>query len=117
MRQHRCENVVDHFEIKFSYEIGIVPRCSKTYRWIVSSCFDNHRGHSILQMLNRPLGDSIFMGFLIALSFTAIVLRVLQSRAEFDTLVWSNDLRDTDFSGSGNSSHDALDSLIAWCYK
>jgi hypothetical protein len=33
----------------------------------------------------RPLGESIFMGFLLSLSSTAIVLKLLQERGEVDT--------------------------------
>ncbi len=34
------------------------------------------------RLLGRPLGESIFLGFIISLSSTAIVLRILQERAE-----------------------------------
>ncbi|MGA8164913.1 MAG: cation:proton antiporter [Waddliaceae bacterium] len=34
------------------------------------------------QLLNRPLNESIFLGFLVSLSSTAIVMRILQERAE-----------------------------------
>ncbi len=36
-----------------------------------------------LRLLGLPLGESILLGFLISLSSTAIVLRILQSKAEF----------------------------------
>jgi len=39
----------------------------------------------IARQLGQPIGKSIFIGFLIALSSTAIVLRLLQERAEVDS--------------------------------
>jgi len=39
----------------------------------------------IARQLGQPIGESIFMGFLIALSSTAIVLKLLQERAEIDS--------------------------------
>ncbi len=39
-------------------------------------------GFCIAQFLARPVGESIFLGFLLSLSSTAIVLRVMQERAE-----------------------------------
>jgi CPA2 family monovalent cation:H+ antiporter-2 len=39
----------------------------------------------IMRQLGQPIGESIFMGFLIALSSTAIVLKLLQERAEIDS--------------------------------
>jgi CPA2 family monovalent cation:H+ antiporter-2 len=41
---------------------------------------------AILRLIGIPLGESILLGFLISLSSTAIVLRILQSKAEFDSL-------------------------------
>ena len=39
----------------------------------------------IVRQLGQPIGESIFIGFLIALSSTAIVLKLLQERAEVDS--------------------------------
>jgi len=39
----------------------------------------------IARHLGQPVGESIFMGFLIALSSTAIVLKLMQERAEVDS--------------------------------
>lgn len=39
----------------------------------------------IVRQLGQPIGESIFMGFLIALSSTAIVLKLLQEKAEIDS--------------------------------
>ncbi len=39
----------------------------------------------IARRLGQPVGESIFMGFLIALSSTAIVLKLMQERAEVDS--------------------------------
>lgn len=39
----------------------------------------------VAHMLGRPVNESIFIGFFIALSSTAIVLKLLQERAEMDT--------------------------------
>jgi CPA2 family monovalent cation:H+ antiporter-2 len=39
----------------------------------------------IARQLGQPVGESIFMGFLIALSSTAIVLKLIQERAEVDS--------------------------------
>ncbi len=40
----------------------------------------------ILVNLDRPLGEALALGFMISLSSTAIVLRIVQARGEFDTL-------------------------------
>jgi CPA2 family monovalent cation:H+ antiporter-2 len=39
----------------------------------------------IARQLDQPIGESIFIGFLISLSSTAIVLKLLQERAEVDS--------------------------------
>lgn len=39
----------------------------------------------ISRVLGQPVGESVFMGFLIALSSTAIVLKLLQERGEVDS--------------------------------
>lgn len=39
-------------------------------------------GYMVAQWLDRPVGESLFLGFLLSLSSTAIVLRVLQERVE-----------------------------------
>jgi len=39
----------------------------------------------IARQLGQPIGESIFMGFLISLSSTAIVLKLIQERAEVDS--------------------------------
>ncbi len=39
----------------------------------------------ITKQLGQPIGNSIFIGFLISLSSTAIVLKILQERAEVDS--------------------------------
>jgi len=39
----------------------------------------------LARQLGQPIGESTFMGFLIALSSTAIVLKILQERAEVDS--------------------------------
>jgi len=39
----------------------------------------------IAKQIGQPIGESIFIGFLIALSSTAIVLKLLQERAEVDS--------------------------------
>ncbi|RLA92873.1 MAG: potassium transporter KefB, partial [Deltaproteobacteria bacterium] len=39
----------------------------------------------IARQIGQPLGESIFIGFLISLSSTAIVLKIIQERAEVDT--------------------------------
>lgn len=39
----------------------------------------------IARQLGQPVGESIFMGFLISLSSTAIVLKLIQERAEVDS--------------------------------
>ncbi|MGD8512677.1 MAG: cation:proton antiporter, partial [Deltaproteobacteria bacterium] len=39
----------------------------------------------LVRQLGQPIGESTFMGFLIALSSTAIVLKILQERAEVDS--------------------------------
>ncbi len=39
----------------------------------------------IARQLGQPVGDSIFIGFLISLSSTAIVLKLIQERAEVDS--------------------------------
>jgi CPA2 family monovalent cation:H+ antiporter-2 len=39
----------------------------------------------IANRLGQPVGESIFMGFLVALSSTAIVLKLMQERAEVDS--------------------------------
>jgi len=39
----------------------------------------------LLKGLGRPLGESVFIGFLISISSTAIVLKVLQERAEVES--------------------------------
>jgi monovalent cation:H+ antiporter-2, CPA2 family len=40
----------------------------------------------ILNHLGRPIGEAILLGFLVSLSSTAIVLRIIQEKAEFDSL-------------------------------
>ncbi|MCX8207291.1 MAG: cation:proton antiporter [Methanothrix sp.] len=40
----------------------------------------------ILINLGRPLGEAVALGFMISLSSTAIVLRIIQQRGEFDAL-------------------------------
>ncbi|NYT02135.1 MAG: potassium transporter KefB [Methanosarcinales archaeon] len=42
--------------------------------------------YSLASRLGIPTGEAILLGFLVSLSSTAIVLRVIQSRAEFDSL-------------------------------
>lgn len=42
-------------------------------------------GFAIAQYLGRPVGESIFIGFLLSLSSTAIVLKTFQERAEVET--------------------------------
>jgi len=42
--------------------------------------------YSLASRLDIPAGESVLLGFLVSLSSTAIVLRVIQSRAEFDSL-------------------------------
>ena len=42
-------------------------------------------GLFVAQVLGRPFGESVFLGFLLSLSSTAIVLRLLQERAETNT--------------------------------
>ncbi|MEM2983242.1 MAG: monovalent cation:proton antiporter-2 (CPA2) family protein, partial [Candidatus Bathyarchaeia archaeon] len=42
-------------------------------------------GFAIARFLNYETGEAIFLGFLIALSSTAIVLQILQERGEIDT--------------------------------
>lgn len=39
----------------------------------------------VAELLGRPFGESIFLGFLISLSSTAIVLKLLQERGEIDS--------------------------------
>ena len=39
----------------------------------------------LMQKLGRPLGESIFIGFLVSLSSTAIVLKLIQERSEVDS--------------------------------
>ncbi|MBS0636102.1 MAG: cation:proton antiporter [Verrucomicrobia bacterium] len=39
-------------------------------------------GYLIAQYVQRPVGESLFLGFLLSLSSTAIVLRILQDRVE-----------------------------------
>jgi len=39
----------------------------------------------IMVKMGRPLGESVFIGFLISLSSTAIVLKIIQDRSEIDT--------------------------------
>lgn len=41
-------------------------------------------GFIIAQVLNRPIGESFFLGFILSLSSTAIVLRLLEARGEMD---------------------------------
>jgi K+:H+ antiporter len=41
--------------------------------------------YAILRFLGWPIGTSILLGFLVSLSSTAIVLRIIQSRSEFYT--------------------------------
>ncbi|HSD57365.1 MAG TPA: cation:proton antiporter, partial [Methanotrichaceae archaeon] len=40
----------------------------------------------ILVNLGMPLGEAILMGFLVSLSSTAIVLRIIQKKEEFDSI-------------------------------
>lgn len=40
---------------------------------------------AISRQLDRPFSESVFIGFLIALSSTAIVLKILQEKAQFDS--------------------------------
>ncbi len=40
----------------------------------------------VVRLLGRPVGEAVFMGFLVALSSTAVVLKLLQSRAEINTM-------------------------------
>lgn len=40
----------------------------------------------VLVNLDRPLGEAVALGFIISLSSTAIVLRIIQQRGEFDAL-------------------------------
>lgn len=42
-------------------------------------------GFLIAQTLGRSYGESVFLGFILSLSSTAIVLRILESRAEMDS--------------------------------
>jgi len=42
-------------------------------------------GYCIGKFLGRPFGESIFLGFILSLSSTAIVLRILQNRSEMDS--------------------------------
>ncbi len=42
-------------------------------------------GFAIAQYLGRPVGESVFIGFLLSLSSTAIVLKTFQERAELET--------------------------------
>lgn len=42
-------------------------------------------GFGVAQVLGRPLGESVFLGFLLSLSSTAIVLKILEVREESDT--------------------------------
>lgn len=42
-------------------------------------------GTAIALLINRPLGESIFLGFLLSLSSTAIILRLLNETSENDT--------------------------------
>ncbi|MFO7967478.1 MAG: cation:proton antiporter [Archaeoglobaceae archaeon] len=42
-------------------------------------------GFAIAQYLGRPIGESVFIGFLLSLSSTAIVLKTFQERAEVET--------------------------------
>ena len=42
-------------------------------------------GFIVAKLLGRPFGESLFLGFLISLSSTAIVLRVLEEKIESDT--------------------------------
>lgn len=42
-------------------------------------------GFIIAQTLGRPYGESVFLGFILSLSSTAIVLRILENRAEMDS--------------------------------
>lgn len=39
----------------------------------------------ILSLFNQPMNQSVFIGFLVSLSSTAIVLKILQDRAEIDS--------------------------------
>ncbi|MGC9471888.1 MAG: cation:proton antiporter [Bacteroidales bacterium] len=43
----------------------------------------------IMRVLGLPAGKSVFMGFLVALSSTAVVLKMIQSRGEVNTLYGS----------------------------
>ena len=54
-------------------------------------------------------GQSVFLGFLLSLSSTAIVLKLLQERAEVDSPARPNHTRDPDFSGYRHRTHDAAD--------
>ena len=38
------------------------------------------------RMLGRPSGEAVFMGFMVAMSSTAVIMKILQSRAEVNTL-------------------------------
>lgn len=42
-------------------------------------------GFFVGQVFGRPIGESIFLGFIISLSSTAIVMRILQERAEMNS--------------------------------
>jgi len=41
---------------------------------------------AILMYLGEPMGEAVLVGFLVSLSSTAIVLRIIQKKAEFDSL-------------------------------
>ncbi len=49
---------------------------------VVTTCL---AGFALTIHFGRPVGESVFIGFLLSLSSTAIVLKILQSRAEIDT--------------------------------
>jgi len=49
---------------------------------VVMTCL---AGFALALQVGKPFGESVFIGFLLSLSSTAIVLKVLQGRAEVDT--------------------------------
>lgn len=86
-------------EVKILAEIGIVVLLFtvglelsikkvleyKRYFFIagpIQVCLTTLAGILVGQVLGRPFGESVFLGFLLSLSSTAIVMRVLQERAE-----------------------------------
>ncbi len=63
------KKILDHkryFLIAGPFQVGMMTLC----------------GFLVGQFLARPFGESLFLGFLISLSSTAIVMRILQERAE-----------------------------------